>query len=617
MDDKTLQEVTKRFNKARMYTESHYKKTWANAFKSYNGIRTIRGYAGQADEFVPETFSIVEALVSSYVKTKPRFKYWPLHEEQEQSVEALNGLVNYYWSINNMTDKMISWIKDMALYGTGVLAFSWLKDRPLIQNIPLNDFFVDPAARHINNPDEPGYPRYAGYRYLTSLEQLKSQMEVDVETGKVENKYKNLDKVYGANDGEEMDKDIKEMLIGSTYGKDAISEQVEIIDYWTEKKHVMIANRSVVILEEDNPYARKESTKELPMDLDGEIIPMKVKIPAIKGFLPFAVARNYVDTSLFYGKGIAEVILKTQELLNDTASQKRDNIAYVLNNMWQIEPRYQHLAERIQSAPGAIFPIPKGALTPIEKNDISPAADAEISRLTQQMRTAVAADAAVQGISQRYSRTTATEISNQMEQSDARTNVKMQSLEDGGLAQVGSILFKMIQLFVKEDTPVRMTDHNQITWQVYSPDVYFGEYQPKVVLESTADAEIAMLSQAMQTAAQFSLQNPLVNQEAFLRNMYKTLFSKYMTEDDINEMLTVPQPMMGPDGQPVDPSLVQSGASLAPGAEEYLLGAGAAQGGGDSFNKRAQTGNQGGGGANSNDNNIRRVRSEQASTRLR
>ncbi|MBF0899494.1 MAG: hypothetical protein HXK39_04905 [Atopobium sp.] len=51
-------------------------------------------------------------------------------------------------------------------------------------------------------------------------------MEVDVETGKVENKYKNLDKVYGANDGEEMDKDIKEMLIGSTYGKDAISEQV-------------------------------------------------------------------------------------------------------------------------------------------------------------------------------------------------------------------------------------------------------------------------------------------------------------------------------------------------------------------------------------------------------
>ncbi|MBF0899493.1 MAG: hypothetical protein HXK39_04900 [Atopobium sp.] len=379
----------------------------------------------------------------------------------------------------------------------------------------------------------------------------------------------------------------------------------------------MIANRSVVILEEDNPYARKESTKELPMDLDGEIIPMKVKIPAIKGFLPFAVARNYVDTSLFYGKGIAEVILKTQELLNDTASQKRDNIAYVLNNMWQIEPRYQHLAERIQSAPGAIFPIPKGALTPIEKNDISPAADAEISRLTQQMRTAVAADAAVQGISQRYSRTTATEISNQMEQSDARTNVKMQSLEDGGLSQVGSILFKMIQLFVKEETPVRMTDHNQITWQVYSPDVYFGEYQPKVVLESTADAEIAMLSQAMQTAAQFSLQNPLVNQEAFLRNMYKTLFSKYMTEDDINEMLTVPQPMMGPDGQPVDPSLVQSGASLAPGAEEYLLGGGTSQGGGDSFNKRAQTGDQGGGGANSNDNNIRRVRSEQASTRLR
>ena len=607
------------FDKARLYVQEHYQSLWADCFKAYNLIRTKRGYAGTADEAVPEIFSIVEALKASIAGTKPKFKFLPLNEEQEQDSTILNELVDFYWSQNNMTEKMLNWVQDMIVYGNGVFMVTWEGTQPLIRHIPLSDFIVDPASTHLNRPEEPGYARYAGYRFLTSMKELEEAKKVDVETGELVSKYKNLSEVgLGAAD-DETDKSRKEQLIGSTLGSDAINEQVEVIDYYTRRRHVMIANRATVILDEETPYYKPATTREVESDLDGESITSTQSIPEIQGFLPFAILRNYVDSNLFFARGDVEVVLPTWEGLNDTASQKRDNVAYALNNMWQVDPRFKHLVEQIHSAPGAVFPIPKNALNPIEKDDISPAADVEIQRLTQNMRTATAADAAVQGISQKFSRTTATEVSAQLNQASMRFTTKVQNLEDEGFAQLARIIYKMIQIFVDTDLAVRIVGKDGVTWKTYDPERFTGEYQPRVVLEATADAEMAALSQAMQVAAQFSIGNPLVNQPAFMSNMYKTLFSKHLSEDDIEEMLT-PQapPIMGPDGQAVDPNLTQGNAQVTPTAAAALRGEGdmAGTGGGDSFAKRTQTGGQGGGGADSGSNNIRRTRSAQPSTAM-
>lgn len=623
-EEKALANSLTDFRKARKYIQEHYESVWADCFKAYNSIRTKRGYAGVADDFVPETFSIVESLKASIAGTKPRFKYVPLQREQEQDTTTLNALVDFYWSCNNMTEKILNCVGDMIIYGNGVLMVSWENGKPLIQHIPLSDFFVDPAATHMNRPEEPGYPRYAGYRYLTSLDELKADKKVDVKTGEVTTKYKNLDQVAGGVSSDEMDKDRKEQFIGSTFGKEAIGEQVEVIVYYTRNKRIMVANRKTVILDEANPYQRNAYTIPTMTEVDGEVVEGSKQIPEIQGFLPFAILRNYVDSNLFFARGDVEIILPTQEALNDTASQKRDNTAYALNNMWQIDPRFKHLAEQIQSAPGAVFPLPKGALSPIEKDDVSPAADTEIARLTQVMRTATAADAAVQGVSQKFSRTTATEVSAQLNQASMRFTTKVQNLEDEGFAQLARILYKMIQIFIDSDTAVRIVGKKGITWKTYKPGTYTDEYEPRVVLQSTADAENAALAQAMQVASQFSLQNPLVNQEAFMRAQYKVLFGKFLSEDEIEEMLTPPAPaIMGPDGAPIDPSLVQGNAQVTPGAAAAIRGedmGGEAPRrkvfGQSALAKRTQSGQQGGGGADSSSNNIRRTRASQPSTAL-
>lgn len=606
------------FERARKYVETNYQAIWEDCFKAYNAIRTRRGYSGVADDFIPEVFSIVESLKAAIAGSKPKFKYMPLDEEQEQDTETLNALVDYYWSLNNMTEKLLNWVGDMIIYGNGIFMVSWEENKPVIHHIPLSDFFVDPTATHINRPEERGYAKYAGYRYLTSLEQLKAKKMFDIDTGEMVDMYKNLSMVTEGTLGDADDKTRKEQLLGSTLGKDAAKHQVEIIEYYTARKKIIIANRSVVIFESDNPFQRKEKTQKEIHLVDGEPIETKRIIPGIKGFLPFAILRNYTDSNLFFARGDVEVLIPIQEALNDTSSQKRDNLAYALNNMWQIDPRFKHLAEQIESMPGAVFPIPKGALTAIEKQDMSPAADTEIARLTQAMRTASAADAAVQGVAQKFSRTTATEIAAQLNQASTRFTTKIQNLEDEGFAQLARIIYKCIQIFVTNELAVRITGKSGVTWKDFNPERFTGEYQPRVILEATAKAEAGQMAQAVQVIAQFGMNNPLVNQEALLRKIFTSLLPD-APKDDIDELLTPPAPpMMGGDGQAVDPAMTQNpNTQVMPGGKEALINGGGQSMGNTARGRATQTGSQGGGGKGSSQGNNPRARANQTGTKMK
>ena len=612
-----LTEVMGDFERARKYVETNYQSVWEDCFKAYNAIRTRRGYSGVADDFIPEIFSIVESLKAAIAGSKPKFKFMPLDEEQEQDTETLNALVDYYWSLNNMTEKLLNWVGDMIIYGNGIFMVSWEENKPVVHHIPLSDFFVDPTATHINRPEERGYAKYAGYRYLTSLEQLKAKKMFNIETGEMVDMYKNLDMVTEGTLGDADDKTRKEQLLGSTLGKDAAKHQVEIIEYYTASKKIVIANRSIIIFESDNPFQRKEETKTEIYLVDGEPIESKRVIPGIKGFLPFAILRNYTDSNLFFARGDVEVLIPIQEALNDTSSQKRDNLAYALNNMWQIDPRFKHLAEQIESMPGAVFPIPKGALTAIEKQDMSPAADTEIARLTQAMRTASAADAAVQGVAQKFSRTTATEIAAQLNQASTRFTTKVQNLEDEGFAQLARILYKCIQIFVTKELAVRITGKSGVTWKDFNPERFTGEYQPRVILEATAKAEAGQMAQATQVIAQFGMNNPLVNQEALLRKIFTSLLPD-APKDDIDELLTPPAPpIMGGDGQAVDPSMVQGNAMVMPGGREAMINGGGESMGNTARGRATQTGSQGGGGKGSAQGNNPRARADQTGTKMK
>lgn len=549
----TLEFVMKNFQKARDYVKDNYEEAWGEYWQCYNGIRTRRGYEGVSDDFVPETFTIVESVKANIAGGKPKFNFRPMNEEQKQDTEVLNNLIDFWWDQNRMNQKTLNWVQDMLVYGNGVLMVSWENDMPRVTNIPLADFFVDPTATHLNNPDEPGYPKYAGYRYLTTIEELKKKKLIDPDTGEMTQKYKNLDDIESyAGDWDDLDKDTKEKFQGSTLGKDAHKNQIECIVYYSLDKKIVVANRNTIIYEGPNPYQRPGYVEERTAVVDGEEIVAEVEVPAVKPFLPFAILRNYVDGSLFYAKGDVSIIIDRQETLNDVSNQKQDNITYALNNMWQIDPQFQHLADQIESLPGAVYPIPQGALAPIEKQMVTGEADIEMIRIKDEMRRATAADEVVQGVSQEKGRITATEVQAQLNQASQRFSTKITLLETEGYAQLGYIMYKMAQIFVTQEMAVRVVGPDGVVWKDYDPNEYIGEYQPKVELETTTKAVKAEEGQKYQMLAQTVMASPLINQKEFMRDYLTHAFD--LPEERVKVLLDV-EPMMIPGMPPVDPAM--------------------------------------------------------------
>lgn len=547
-EQRVVELVNKDFKNARDYVKKFKQKTWDDCWSAYNNIRTKRGYDGVADDFIPETFTIVESVKANIAGGKPKFNFLPVREEQNQETAVINELVDFYWDQNNMTEKVQDWVQDMLVYGNGIMMVSWEGDMPHITNIPLRDFFVDPTATHMNRPGTPGYPKYAGYRFLTTVEELKNRKIVDPETGEMKLLYQNLDDINELNEDDPTDKTVKEKLLGSTLPDK--KGQVEVIVYYSRKKKIVIANRETLIYEGENPYKREKKTKTVERMLDGQPMKSEVEFPEIKGFLPFAILRNYVDTSLFYAKGDVEVVLPRQERLNDISSQKTDNLTYVMNNMWQIDPQYKHLAEQIESFPGAVFPLPQGALTAIEKQSIGVDADNEMYRIKEEMRRATAADEVVQGVSQDKGRITATEIQAQMNQASQRFSTKLTNLEDEGYAQLGRIIFKMVQIFVDQPMAVRIMGEKGLQWRDFDPEEYSGEYEPKVQLESTTKAVRAEEGQKYALIHQMFAQSPYVNQFEFTKLYLETMLD--MNEDRLKRLVVEPDNNPAPPMMPME-----------------------------------------------------------------
>ena len=547
-EQRVVELVNKDFKNARDYVKKFKQSTWDDCWSAYNNIRTKRGYDGVADDFIPETFTIVESVKANIAGGKPKFNFLPVREEQNQETAVINELVDFYWDQNNMTEKVQDWVQDMLVYGNGIMMVSWEGDMPHITNIPLRDFFVDPTATHMNRPGTPGYPKYAGYRFLTTVEELKNRKIVDPETGDMKLLYQNLDDINNLNEDDPTDKTVKEKLLGSTLPDK--KGQVEVIVYYSRKKKIVVANRETLIYEGENPYKREKKTKTVERMLNGQPMTSKVEFPEIKGFLPFAILRNYVDTSLFYAKGDVEVILPRQERLNDISSQKTDNLTYVMNNMWQIDPQYKHLAEQIESFPGAVFPLPQGALTAIEKQSIGVDADNEMFRIKEEMRRATAADEVVQGVSQDKGRITATEIQAQMNQASQRFSTKLTNLEDEGYAQLGRIIFKMVQIFVDQPMAVRIMGEKGLQWRDFDPEEYSGEYEPKVQLESTTKAVRAEEGQKYALIHQMFAQSPYVNQFEFTKLYLETMLD--MNEDRLKRLVVEPEANPAPPMMPME-----------------------------------------------------------------
>lgn len=519
-----VEKVVKDYGSAWEYTESSYHRTWEDCWKLYNNIRTDDGeaYEGIANTFVPMTFSTIETMVSAIAGGKPRFGYKATNKDQEQDTKVLTAKVDYFWDCDKWSIKTINWVRNVLMYGTGVVYLWWDIDKPRMINVPLRDFYIDPTASCIEDA------AFIGRRFLTTLDELKSYEVVDPKTGNMIPMYKNLDKVElskgedNGNTGDPTDKQEKDMWMGSTISN-AASTQVECIEYWDRENDrvYVIANRSVEIRNDENPYKKQAKAKGDKFS---------------KGLVPFVAQRDYVDEALFYGKGEIQPIIQEQELLNDLTNQTTDSVTYTLNQMYTLDPAFSDYINDVENIPGAVYPFPNGALQPVPKGIVPAAAFNQIANIKQEIRETTSASEVAKGVDQSVSNVTATQIQAQQQSAGQRFGIKLTQFEEEGFHDLGKLVFQMVQLFVSNKQNVRISDENGVSWEEYDPEKFKGDYEPEVQLASTIKEVKMADDQKADAIFQSMVSNPLVDQTE-LTKMY--LMKRFDLDPDETQKLLV------------------------------------------------------------------------------
>ncbi|UOF80567.1 portal protein [Caudoviricetes sp.] len=547
----SLEDALRMYDDSKKYVDTGHRTNWDNYFRVYKGQRVIRNYEGVSDPVIRESHTIIETLVANIAGGNPKFHFVQTNEEQAKDTEVINEMLDYYMVCNQMGLKNQEWVRDMLLYGTGILGVEWRKGKPFIFNIPLRDFFIDPTCTGLVQTLTPA--RYAGYEYLQDKDVLKREKIYDAEKDEWVPRYKNLEKIgfdtakgKDTGDNKGMDKAFKDMFMGSTLGDEATKRQVHVIklhDLMTGRIYE-IGNRKEFIYDEPTWCQREEITREVEVEgPDGQFIKVKQTLDEIEPFLPFAVLRDYIDSSQFYAEGEMALLIYDAELLNDYEAMQVDNNAYQNTPMYWIDPQFADLAPEIETIPGAVYPIPRNAMGALERPQLSGDLDNKQERIMQRMRRATAADEAVQGGSVGNSRTTATEVSTQLQQAQMRFATKIQNLENEGYAQLALIIFKLVQIFVTKKTAMRIVGKNGVYFKDFDPWEYNGEWEAHAQLDTTIkqkQMEVGMKDNQIYeiiTDDPYRVFNPVEVKRWMMQKIDPTL-----SDEDFNKLLAPPEP---------------------------------------------------------------------------
>lgn len=510
--DDLVNTVVSAFDSSWSYRTSSWHPKWQNMNKLYNSERVYVGYNGISDTFVPMSYSLVETMVSATSGDKPMVEYMPTKVEQETNTEVLNALFSYYWDLDQWTPKLIQHNRGLFKLGTSVLRCYWDIDHPVIDIIPMRDFFCDPSATFFNRKNA----GYMGHRFLADKKALAKDKVVDPETGELVPKYKNLEKLTKFNSGDLTDKEEKDKDVGSTVEENTDENQIEVICYETLDKIVYVGNRQEVIYEHTNYFKERQQF-------------LNVQNPT--GMFSYIVDSFAPDESQLYGKSVIEPIAKHQELLNDLTNQNIDAVSWSIDPEMELDPMYSSYLDKMKSATGNVYPFKPGSYQAVQKPMLPTNVFNERTNIKNEIREATAIDEIIKGVGGTSGETTATEIKAQQSSSGRRFGLIVSMLENGGYYQIAKLVFQMVQMYVTAPVMFRVVGQKGIDWKAFDPEMFKGDYEPRIKLKSTLEYEKRYKMRDLKELYTAMLGSPYVKQEVLTRMIIQKGF-----EMDANEV---------------------------------------------------------------------------------
>ena len=559
-----LGKYMKMFNDSWTYAQQNYHQTWENNWKLYRNIRVKKNHPGTIEAFVPMVNSTVNTIVASLFNSNPTVKYIPNRVDQEDETEILNDVYQDFarrdgWALKNKING-----RQGVITGNYFEYLEWMPDDNggyvHKEVVPIRDAIIDPNCHNIGDAE------YVGRRFFTSKKNLEEATIYNPETGKVEKRYKDLKDVqdgggHGGVDAES-DKAKKDEALGSV-SPDRQS-QVEIIEIWTHKEVVVIANRKVVIEQRENPYYTLSKARYNQRKLEHELERAQTLMDTAgavdigefdeafnehnAGLIPFAHGCEYPDVSLVYGSSDVDIIADEQELLNTITELNIEAVLYQLFPERRIDPNFADKVDNLDPAPGKVYPLPAGAMDWQNPPAIPTNAFAERTNIKGEIREAASVSEISKGITATDS-TTATEIKAMLGQADIRIREKADNLAQGFFMQEATIVFKLLQLYADDGYMIRRVGEDGINFERVDMAKFKGEYTPMVTLDVQARLERQEKQEAYMGAFQMVIADPTNNLEAAKEIMYPKMMPD-LSAEEIDRIIKQPQPQEAPAPAP-------------------------------------------------------------------
>ena len=483
------------FNDSWNYAKNNYHATWERNWKLYNNKRIKRNHPGVIETFVPMVNSTVNTIVAALFNSNPSVRYIPDHKDQEADTKVLNEIYQDFARRDGWVRKNKVNGRQGVITGNFCAYYEWIndKDAGYVHKVivPVRDMIIDPQAT-----DRESW-RFIGRRFFASKKSLAQETIFDFTSQKEVKRYKNLDNITssGKNTEDESDKTKKDQAIGSIASSNK-DDSVELIEIWTKKEVVVIANRTTIIEEKENPHYAVEKAhyeqrkaewnlnRAIKLSETGEDMG---EFPEVfnddnAGLLPFAHGCEYEDISLVYGSSDVDIIADEQELLNILTELNIEAMLYTLFPERTIDPKYIDEIDNLNPAPGKVYPLISGAMSwntpPVIPNNVLN----ERTNIKDEIRESASVSQVSKGVTATDS-LTATEIKATLGQADIRIQEKAQNLADGFFLDEANIVLKLLQLYAPRTMWVRTANDVGTNFEEVDMDKFLGSYTPMVTLD--------------------------------------------------------------------------------------------------------------------------------------
>lgn len=418
---------------------------------------------------------------------------------------------------------------------------SILRDGPTFEVCDVRDFFWQEGAPSL------AQSRFAIHRLWKLYEDIEEGYDAGIYGPDVggDSDFSSLKNAEGTTAANE---DREQRYTNSSRTK----ERIEVLEHWTRKQVITIANRTVVLSKKENPFWHGE--------------------------FPFVVGSALPDLFQIPGMSIVALVDELQEMLWTLTNQRLDALRLLANAVMLIRTDVDD-PDAFQFEPGAKWPVES-------VDQVKPLyVDANLPRMTLEAESLIKGD--LQNItggapflsgasSQTVDQKTATGVSIVTSLAQKMVQSRKENFE-GALAAVGRHFGCLLQQFMREERAIKIVgpDASILLHTVDPLDIqgeydYYVEVTEESLMRQERRAEAQALAQiAVQSAPVYQATGQPLNLRAFMEDLLKAFGKKdvgrYFSAQPQGAMPPGgPQPPSGANGGPPGPGGVTAPEASSP-----------------------------------------------------